>query len=109
MADFEKHLSEFEKRDALVVAASVETEEQALETRADNGVTYPMSYGLATMPFAQTYGAYYHPKGTYLHATGFFITPKDTIEMAVYSSGAIGRLTASDCIQVLDFLQDGES
>lgn len=109
MADFEKQLPEFEKRDALVVAASVETQEEALHTKESNELTFPMSYGLATMPFAQTYGAYYHPKGTYLHATGFFITPNDTVEMAVYSSGAIGRLTASDCLQVLDFLQESDS
>ena len=106
MADFQEHLGEFEKRDTRVVAASVETLEEARQTVAAHGLTYPVGYGLDTRAFADRFGAYFHPKETYLHATGFFLKPDGKVEMAVYSSGAIGRLTASDCLQVLDFLQN---
>ncbi len=102
MVDFQQHLGEFEKRGVLVVAASVETLADAQNTVAGQGVHFPMGYGLDAEEFAGRFGAYYEPEGKYLHATGFLLRPNGSVEIAAYSSGSIGRLTAADSLKALD-------
>jgi hypothetical protein len=41
-------------------------------------------------------GAYVNPEPHHLQTTGFVLDPNGKIITAVYSSGAIGRLTAED-------------
>lgn len=86
-----------------VIAASAETEDEATKTVADQAVTYPVGWGLNPKEFAERYGAFYSDDGTYLHATGFLLDPKGVVDIAVYSSGAIGRLTAKDSLSILGY------
>lgn len=85
------------------MAASSETLEEARETVEKSGVLYPVGYGLDPVTFAATTGAYYSDDSTYLHATGFLIDPKGIVDIAVYSSGAIGRFTAEDALHILKY------
>ena len=39
----------------------------------------------------------------FLHATGFLLDPEGVVDIAVYSNGAIGRLTADDSLQILEY------
>ena len=102
MADFQQHLGEFQKRGVLVAAASVDTLADAQKTVEELGLEFPMGYGLDAEDFATRFGAYYEPKANYLHATGFLLKPDDTVQIAVYSTGPIGRLTTQDSLPVLD-------
>ena len=86
-----------------VIAASSESEEEARKTAQQLGLSLPVGYGLSPAEFASKYGAFYSDDGTYLHATGFLIDPDGLVDISVYSCGAIGRLTASDALQILEF------
>ena len=103
MADFEEKLSQFTEKGVQVVAASSETLEKAMETVDKLQLSYPVGYGLVPEEFASPYGAYYSDDSTYLHATGFLIDPEGIVDIAVYSSGAIGRFTAADALQILGY------
>jgi len=50
-------------------------------------------------------GAFFQPEKSFLHATGFIIDPQGKVVVAVYSSGPIGRLTATDCLALLKHRQ----
>ncbi len=103
MADFQAHLGEFTDRGVSVIAASSESEEEAGETAKQLGLSLPVGYGLEPADFALQFGAFYSDDGTYLHATGFLLDPDGLVDISVYSCGAIGRLTASDALQILEY------
>lgn len=103
MADFQEKIARFTEQNVAVVAASTETLEEATETVEKGKLSYPVGYGLDAKEFASRYGAFYSDDGTYLHATGFLIDPDGVVDIAVYSSGAIGRFTADDALQILKY------
>ena len=91
-----------------MVAASSENLEEAQKTVKASGVTYPVGFGVNPEEFAARYGAYYSDDSTYLHATGFLIDPNGVVDIAVYSCGAIGRFTAADSLQILEYRLNSE-
>ena len=48
-------------------------------------------------------GAFYDVDRKFIHATGFLIRPDNTIEVACYSSGPIGRFVAQDVLRLVRF------
>jgi hypothetical protein len=48
-------------------------------------------------------GAYYNKEKKFLHATGFLVRPDNTVEVACYSSGTIGRFVAQDVLALVTF------
>ncbi len=48
---------------------------------------------------------FYNEEPPYLHPSGFILRPDGTIVLLVQSSGAIGRLTASDTIGLIKYYQ----
>ena len=103
MADFEEKISRFTDNGVQVVAASSESLEDAQKTVEQLKLSYPVGFGLVPEEFALRFGAFYSDDSTYLHATGFLIDPEGVVDIAVYSSGAIGRFTADDSLQVLEY------
>ena len=103
MADFQQHLSEFDRRSAVVVAASVDTPEDAGKTVETHGLTFPLGYGLNGRDVAGATGAFFEERRGILHATSFVVAPDRTVANASYSTGPIGRLMAKDCIGLIDF------
>ena len=110
MADFEEKLTRFTENGVQVVAASSETADEAKATCEKLGISYPVGYGLEPEEFAARFGAFYSDDSTYLQATGFLVDPEGAVDISVYSCGAIGRLTADDSLQILDYrLKDSSS
>ena len=103
MADFQAHLGKFTDQGVSVIAASSESEEEAGQTVKQLALSLPVAYGLEPTAFASQYGAFYSDDGTYLHATGFLLDPDGLVDISVYSCGAIGRLTASDALRILEY------
>ena len=85
------------------MAASSETLEEAKKTVAELGLSYPVAYGLVPKDFGSRFGAFYSDDSTYLHATGFLVDPEGVVDISVYSCGAIGRFTADDALQILEY------
>ena len=88
-----------------MIAISVDTLEQAAGTVKENGLTFPVGYGLDGPAFAAKAGAFYHPEKGHLHATGFILDPEGRVANAVYSTGPVGRLITADCIGVISSRQ----
>ncbi|MGD0238093.1 MAG: peroxiredoxin, partial [Syntrophorhabdales bacterium] len=65
------------------------------------------AHGLNAKEISLKTGAFYEGKEGYLHATGFVINPEGTIVNAVYSTMAIGRLVAKDCLGLIRYLMKG--
>ncbi|GAC1404751.1 MAG: hypothetical protein NVSMB59_24170 [Vulcanimicrobiaceae bacterium] len=101
MADFQKHANDFARESIDVVAASVDSQDDASKVVRELGLTYPVAYGLDALRFARTHGAFYDATDPYVHATGFVIEPNGAIAVASYSNGSIGRLAAADCLKVI--------
>ncbi len=101
MADFQGKIEKLSEIGTQVVALSVDAEEDAQKTVEGNALTYPVLYGLDAREMVSTIGAYINAEPLYLHATGFILRSDGTIAVAVYSSGAIGRLVADDTARLI--------
>ena len=77
--------------------------EKARETVEKNGVTYPVAYGMNAEDISKLTGAYYDKDRKYIHATGFLVRPDNTVEVACYSTGPIGRFVAQDVLGLVKF------
>jgi len=86
-----------------LIAGSVDPVEKARETVEKNGVTYPVAYGMNAEDVSKLTGAYYDKDRKYIHATGFLVRPDNTIEVACYSTGPIGRFVAQDVLGLVKF------
>jgi peroxiredoxin len=75
-----------------VVAASVDTEEDAQKTIAECGIDFPVGYGADCQAVARLTGCFYEERRQILHSTGYLLRPDGTIAVGVYSTGPIGRL-----------------
>lgn len=86
-----------------VVAASVDTEEEAKKTIGEAGVNFPVGYGLDNAKISEVTGCFYEEKRKILHSTGYVLRPDGTVAVAVYSSGPIGRLVWQDVLALVQF------
>lgn len=103
MAAFQKAQGRLEEEGITVVAASTDPREQAEETVREQGLTYPIGYGLPLEETAGRFGAFYEPNRRVLQATGFVLRPDGAIAVAQYSSGPIGRLVWQDILGLVQF------
>ena len=103
MADFQKSLAEFAARKATVVAGSVDGFDDARKTIERHELVFPVAYGLDPTEVSATTGAFFDKERGFLQATGFIVRRDGTLTLAVYSTGAIGRLVAADCLGVIDY------
>ena len=105
MADFQSLLNEFESEEVTVLAGSADPKEKAKKIIEKNSLTFPVFYGIDAEGVSRITGAYFDSHRRYVHATGFLIRPDNTIEVACYSSGPIGRFAARDVLGLVKFLK----
>ena len=86
-----------------MIAGSVDSEEKTKEIIQKSGITYPVAYGLDAEVVAAKTGAFYDDNKKFLHASGFLIRPDNSVEVACYSSGPIGRFVARDVLNLVKF------
>ena len=101
MADYQSRLGELESRNARLIAASVDSKEDAESLVEMLGLTFSVGYGLDFMDFAQKTGAFYEVRRSIIHATEFIIKGDGTLAGSVYSSGPAGRYNAASCLRLL--------
>ena len=107
LRDFQRQLDQLAKIGAAVVSLSVDSEADATAAVAEDRLTFPVAYGIDPVQVAVEVGNYLsdgsdgHP--VYTQATGFILAPDGTVAVAVYSSGAIGRLTAPDSVGLIKY------
>lgn len=71
-------------------------------------MNFPVGHGLDPARVSGAIGAYYAPEAgekprPYLHATNFLLSPDGKVNVALYSSGPLGRLVWQDVIQAVRF------
>ena len=88
------------------MALSVDSEEDAQKMVDRHELTYPVLYGLDAQETMATIGGYVNDEPLYLHPSGFVLRPDATIVLLVQSSGAIGRLVATDTIGLVQHYQE---
>ena len=103
MADFQSHLKDFEAEGIKIIAGSVDPLNKTEEFLGKFGITYPVAYGMDTETTCTQTGAFYEKDRKFIHPTCFLIRPDKTIEVAVYSSGPIGRFVPQDVLGLVRF------
>lgn len=88
-----------------VVALSVDDEPTSAAFVAKHRIRFPVGYGADAGEISTALGAYTNQDPRYLQSTGFVLDPTGRILIAVYSSGAIGRLVAEDVAGFVRYLK----
>ena len=105
MVDFTNAADEFRKMDIGLVAGSVDSLEDTRKMADELKIPFPLAYGLNAKEIALKTGGFYEGEKGYLQPSGFVIDPNGKIANAVYTTMAIGRLTAKDCIRLISYLR----
>lgn len=106
MADFEAKAKDFQTAGIRLLAASVDSEEHARKTVHELKLSYPVACRLSAPEISALTGAFYDAEKNFVHATGFTLNPDCTVAGAVYSTGAIGRYTAADALDLVTALSN---
>jgi peroxiredoxin len=108
---FQRKLPEFEKLGVRIIAISADSLDEAKQTVEKHHLTFPVLYGASPASIAKTFGAYVdrNTHGTYVNSTDFILQPNGAIAVAVYSSGAIGRIVADDALGLVKYIQSQPS
>jgi len=96
LASFSRASEMLAELGAKVVALSVDDDATATGLVAKHKLAFPVGHSADAHKVAAVTGAYVNDDPRYLQSTGFVLAPDGTVLIAVYSSGAIGRLVADD-------------
>ena len=80
--------------------------DQAKGTIERLGLAFPVACGLDPREVSVRTGAFFEKEPGILQAAGFIVRRDGTVALAAYSTGAIGRLVAADCLGLIDFLRE---
>jgi peroxiredoxin len=103
LADFQQHKGEFDALGAQILALSADAEAEAWGTVEQLGLEFPVLYGLDPEAASRSIGCYTgtHEGRPHIQPAAFILRPDGKIVHAVYSSGKVGRLTASDAVVIV--------
>jgi peroxiredoxin len=107
LADFKQHKAEFDALGAQIVALSSDREEEARGTVEQLGLEFRVLYGLDPEATSRAIGCYTGKREgkPHIQPAGFVLGPGGRIVHAIYSSGKVGRLTASDALTIIKDLR----
>ena len=88
-----------------VVALSVDDEATSTALVGKLRLNFPIGFGAKADEIAAVTGAYVADGSAYLQSTGFVLDKTGRILIAVYSSGAIGRLVPDDVAGVVRYVE----
>ncbi len=106
LSAFSRALDTLTELGVKVVALSVDDEETSAALVAKRKLRFPAGHSADADKIAAATGAYVNDDPHYLQSTGFILAPDGTVRLAVYSSGAIGRLVADDVIGFIRYIAE---
>ena len=86
-----------------MISGSTDSLEKTKEYADKLGITYAMAYGMDAEAVSNLTGAFYEKEKKFVQPTGFLVRPDKTIEVAVYSSGPVGRFVAQDVLKLVRY------
>ena len=102
MADYESHLDKLRDKDIRVIAASVDNEENARKMIDSQNLSFQVASGLDLNHTVDILGGFYEKEKGYLQPANFIISPEGKVYLAVYSTGAVGRLHAPEALDAVE-------
>jgi peroxiredoxin len=107
---FQRASEELASLDIKVVSISVDDEESGRGLIDRHNIDFPIGHSVDVDEVAKVTGAYVSdepgPAGRYLQSSGFVLAPDSSLIIAVYSSGAIGRLVPADVAGLVRYLRE---
>ncbi|MEP7089322.1 MAG: redoxin domain-containing protein [Nocardioidaceae bacterium] len=104
---FQRANQALEEVGASLVSLSVDDEATTRDLVEHNKLTFPIGHSADAHAIAVLTGAFVNPAPVYIQATGFVLDPEGRVITSVYSSGAIGRLTAEDTLGFIRHVKGG--
>lgn len=103
----QKHLTELEKMEAQVIAASSDPEAGAQQAAAEWGLEYTVLYDLDAEATSKAIGCYTgeHDGEPHIQPASFILDRDGDVVHAVYSTGRVGRLTGDDAVTIVGDLE----
>lgn len=91
-----------------VVAASTDPEDEVRKTIFHSEVNFPVGHSLDPKQVSGLTGAFFQPDPpnrprSFLHTTNFLLSPDGKVNIAVYSTGPLGRLVWQDVLQAVQY------
>jgi peroxiredoxin len=103
LADFQAVTNEYNAEQIMVIAGSVDPGDKT-EALADKlGLTFPIACGMNAEKVSRLTGGFYDKEKKYLQPTNIIVRPDKTVEIASYSTGAMGRFVARDVLGVIKY------
>jgi len=86
-----------------VIAASVDSIDDAQKIAAELHLPFPIAYGLDPVATTETLGGFYKadPADPYLQPTDLIVGPDGHVLSSTYSSGSVGRLHADEALDLV--------
>jgi peroxiredoxin len=107
LADFQQHKAELDALETQIVALSADSEEEAEGTVERLGLEFTVLYDLDPEATSRVIGCYtgMHEGKPHIQPAAFILGSDGRIVHAMYSSGKVGRLTASDALTMVKDLR----
>jgi peroxiredoxin len=105
LAGFARAEARLAEQGIKVVALSVDDEKTSAALIDKQHLSFPVGFGADADAVAATLGAYTNDDPKYVQGTGFVLDPSGRILVALYSSGAIGRLVADDVVGFVKYVR----
>lgn len=86
-----------------MIGGSVDPIEKTQKLVDKVGLTFPIACNLDAVAVSAMTGAFYEKDQKYIQPTGFILRPDKTIEVAVYSTGPVGRFVARDVLNLIKY------
>ena len=83
------------------MAGSVDTFQDTRKLINELGLPFPFAYELDVRSTLNSVGGFYDHEKQFFQPSGFLLRPGGVVEVAVYSSGPIGRLSADDVLTLV--------
>ena len=106
LSAFRRATESLDEAGVKVVALSVDDEQTSAALVDKLRLGFPVGHSADADEVAAQLGCYVNDEPHYLQSTGFVLAPDGTVVTAVYSSGAIGRLTPEDVLGLVTYIKD---
>ena len=93
---------ELEKLGAMVIAASVDSIDDAKEFAAD--FSFPIAWGV-TRDDADTLGSWWEARRQIIQPSEFILGEDNKVIVSSYSDGPLGRIDAADAVKLIRFYE----
>ena len=87
----------------MVIAGSVDPVAKTRVLADELGITFPIACGLDAETISRLTGSFYEKDKNFLQPTNIVVRPDKTVEIAAYSTGAVGRFVAKDVLEVVKY------